>query len=109
MSWSVRFFRTARGEEPVRSFIIRQDPKTRMRMNLSIDLLSRQGPFLFPPYAKKLQQNLYELRIRGRNEIRIFYAMRDGEYHLIHAFKKKSQKIPSQELKTALDRLRKLI
>jgi len=52
---------------------------------------------------------LYELRISGRVEIRILYTVKNGEYYLLHAFKKKTQKTPSREIKTALDRIKEII
>ncbi|MBI4079501.1 MAG: type II toxin-antitoxin system RelE/ParE family toxin, partial [Candidatus Levybacteria bacterium] len=41
--------------------------------------------------------------------IRIFYTIYNKEYYLLHAFKKKSQKTPTQEIKTALDRIGELV
>ncbi|MBI3443610.1 type II toxin-antitoxin system RelE/ParE family toxin [Candidatus Woesebacteria bacterium] len=81
----------------------------RSKIALSILLLKNQGPFLKPPYIKKLQDKLYELRISGRVAIRIFYTVANNEYYLLHAFKKKSQKTPSKELKVAVDRMKELI
>lgn len=67
------------------------------------------GPFLKPPDIKKIQNKLYELRIPGKTAIRIFYTVVQGEYYLLHAFKKKSQKTPTRELKVAIDRAREII
>jgi len=64
---------------------------------------------LKPPYIKKLQDKLYELRISGKVAIRILYTISNNEYYLLHAFKKKNQKTPSKELKIALDRMREII
>ena len=75
----------------------------------AIRLLANNGPFLKPPYIKKLQGKLYELRMSGIVAIRIFYTIHNNEYYLLHAFKKKSQKTPAQEIKTALDRMRELV
>ena len=72
----------------------------------SIKLLSVGGPFLKPPDAKKIDKNIYELRIQGKEAIRIFYKKTDKGYLLLHAFKKKTQKIPKKELKIAIDRAR---
>lgn len=107
--WIINFFQTSRGENPILEFIENQDKPTQTKITHAIDLLEKGGPFLKPPYMKKLQSGLYELRISGKIPIRIFYTMQNGEYHLLHAFKKKSQKTPSKELKIALDRLKELI
>ncbi len=105
MAWRVLFFQTARGDYPVKEFIEEQDKIIRTKIGLSIRLLINNGPYLKPPYIKKLQSKLYELRISGKVAIRIFYTMTNNEYYLLHAFKKKSQKTPAKELKVALDRM----
>ncbi|RJP46098.1 MAG: type II toxin-antitoxin system RelE/ParE family toxin [Armatimonadetes bacterium] len=109
MAWKVSFFQTARGDFPVREFIEEQDKAVRTKIGLSIRLLINNGPYLKPPYIKKLQSKLYELRISGKIEIRIFYTIANNEYYLLHVFKKKSQKTPSKEAKVALDRMRELV
>lgn len=109
MAWRVRFFQTARGDRPVEQFIREQEETVYARILHSILILEERGPFLKPPDIKKLQSNLYELRISGKSAIRIFYTIKRKEYILLHAFKKKSQKTPTKELKAALDRLRKVI
>ena len=108
MAWKVLFFQTARDDYPVKEFIEKQERSTITKINLSIRLLIDYGPFLKPPDIKKLQNKLYELRIQGKSSVRIFYTIIKGEYYLLHAFIKKSQKTPPKELKVALDRMRKL-
>ncbi|MBI2086154.1 type II toxin-antitoxin system RelE/ParE family toxin [Candidatus Daviesbacteria bacterium] len=109
MAWKVLFLQTARGNSPVKEFVENQDKTTYMKLIHAIELLENGGPYLKPPYIKKLQDKLYELRISGKVAIRIFYTIINGEYYLLHAFKKKSQKTPSKELKVALDRARELV
>lgn len=109
MAWKVYFFQTKRGDYPVNKFIEEQDFPTQTRIAKSIRLLNNHGPFLKPPYIKKLQDKLYELRISGKIAIRIFYSPKNDAYYLLHAFKKKSRKTPSHELKVALDRMKELI
>ena len=58
----------------------------------------------FPKVTK-----LYELRIQGENSIRIFYCFQKGKFYLLHIFRKKTQKLPKKEIKTALDRLKQII
>lgn len=109
MAWKVKFFQTARGDYPVKDFIEEQDKSTQTKIAHSVRLLVDYGPFLKPPDIKKLQDKLYELRIPGKSAIRIFYTLTGGEYYLLHAFKKKSKKLPSKELKVALDRMKEII
>lgn len=109
MSWKVYFFQTKRGDHPVKIFIEEQDYATQAKITRSIRLLIDHGPFLKPPYIKKLQDKLYELRITGKIAIRIFYSPKNNAYYLLHAFKKKTQKTPVQDLKVALDRMKELV
>ena len=109
MPWKVKFFQSARGDWPVKDFIEEQDKSTQTKIAHSIRLLVDYGPFLKPPDIKKLQNKLYELRIPGKTSVRIVYAVTGGEFYLVHAFKKKTQKTPAKELKVALDRTKGLI
>ncbi len=108
-TWKVRFFQTSRGDSPVEEFIKEQDETTYAKILNAAALLKNGGPFLKPPYIKKIQDKLYELRIFGAAAVRIFYTIKNEEYYLLHAFKKKSQKTPSKELKIAIDRMKELI
>jgi len=64
---------------------------------------------MMPPYMKKLRQNLYELRVKSKVAVRVFYSPVTGIYYLLHAFVKKTQKTPEKELKIAIDRMRDLL
>ena|SRR3990167_3615500 len=109
MAWKILFFRTVRGVSPVQDFIEALDANTYAKIIHSLELLENYGPYLKPPYIKKLKDKLYELRITGKVPIRIFYIMADNKYYLLHVIKKKSQKTPSKDLKLALDRAREII
>ena len=74
LSWKVVFYETIRGDSPVYKFFIRQQPKAQSKITHLVDLLSRYGNMLGLPHSKALSGGLYELRIRGREEIRIFYC-----------------------------------
>lgn len=73
-----------------------------------IKLLERFGNELGMPYSKKLLPNLYELRVRGQQEIRIFYGFHQNQAVVVHLFIKKSQKTPQKEIETALARIAQL-
>jgi phage-related protein len=57
------------------------------------------------PNAKSIGGGLYEIRVRGKQEVRILYvfAKKDPIY-LLHGFLKKTQAIPKRELAIALTR-----
>jgi phage-related protein len=61
------------------------------------------------PFSKKIGNNLFELRVRGNNAIRLIYCFSKKRIVVLHAFKKKTNKIPQRELKTAVDRMKQII
>ncbi len=67
----------------------------------TIDLLEKFGHRLGMPHSKKISSKLLELRVRGEQEIRLFYCFNHGSIYLIHGFIKKSQKTPQKELQNA--------
>ena len=74
----------------------------------TIDLLEEFGPKLGMPHTKKISDHLFELRIRGIQEIRIFYTFRKSQIYLLHGFIKKSKRTPKKEIRVALQKLKKL-
>jgi phage-related protein len=106
--WKVKFFKTGRGATPVLDFIENQDNRIKTKFGKLVRLLINNGPLLRPPQSKKIAKDLYELRSSGKDPLRIFYTSKDKIYYLIHIFKKKSQKTPPRELKTALDRIKEI-
>lgn len=69
------------------------------------ELLDRFGHELGMPHSKNIGGGLYELRIRGIQEVRLFYAFHKGVALLLHGFIKKSQRIPGKEMKIVRQKL----
>lgn len=69
----------------------------------AIELLERFGYRLSSPYVKKLNKDIWELRIRGKQEIRILFAINNSKYFLLLGFVKKSQKTPKRHIEKALE------
>lgn len=105
MEWNILLFETNRKEKPVNEFIKSLDGKTQSKAAQAIDLLEQFGNLLRMPYSKKLTRELYELRIRAREEVRIIYCFKNRNIYLLHAFKKQTQKTPRKEIELALRRL----
>jgi phage-related protein len=108
-TWVVKFYQTKRGDYPVNDFLTDQDNEISTKVFSYFSLLQNNGPFLKPPQIKKLQSNLYELRIKSKLNIRAFYTIFNNEYYILHIFKKKTQKTPTKELKIAIDRMNSII
>ncbi|MBP6867303.1 type II toxin-antitoxin system RelE/ParE family toxin [Candidatus Shapirobacteria bacterium] len=73
-----------------------------------IELLEKYEYKLGMPYTKQIQKNLYELRIQGRQNIRLFYCFHQNKIVFVHAFIKKTNKTPSKEINTAIKRIKSL-
>ncbi len=108
MSFRIIFFESDRGEKYVEEIIKSLDPSTIAKVVHTIDMLEKFGPALGMPHSKKLTKELYELRIRGKQELRIIYCFARNDIYLIHGFLKKSQKTPAKELSTAEKRFSNL-
>jgi phage-related protein len=105
----VKFFVSSRGEAYVKVFVSTLDPSTVIEVAKGIGLLKEFGYHLRMPYSKALGSGLFELRVIGRRQIRVFYGYVSGEVWLLHAFEKKTQKTPLAELRLAHKRLLTLI
>lgn len=89
-------------------FIHSLDETTIAKVLRTIDLLEMFGHKLTLPHSKKVQAQLFELRVRGKQEIRIFYVFHKDAVVLLHGFVKKSKRIPNKEIHTAIQKLRVL-
>lgn len=105
MEWKILEFETTRGERPVAEFIKDQQPQTIAKISHLIDLLVIHGNLLGMPHAKRLETNLYELRVRGKEEIRIIYGFIGHTIYLLSGFKKQKQKTQKKEIETVRRRL----
>lgn len=105
MPWKITVFETGRGDKPVEIFLRSLSSSALAKTLRLIDLLEKYGNTLSMPHVKFLKDNLFELRVRGKEEVRVLFAILGKNIFLLHAFKKKSQKTPQKELKTALQRL----
>ncbi len=75
-----------------------------------VELLMEFGPNLRMPHSRALGSGLFELRPKGREGIgRAFYCYVIGQRVLIlHAFIKKTQDTPEQELRIVRKRMKEV-
>lgn len=95
-------------ESDVEKFITTLQKPTIAKVLRTIDLLERFGYQLGSPHTKKIRDDLFEIRIRGQQEVRIFYIFSKKKIILLHGFVKKTQKIPQCELKIAIRKFKDL-
>ena len=107
-NWKIIYYKLGNQNKfPVYDFIESLDLKSKAKISISFDLLEKYGINLGMPHVRKLKNyDLWELRILGGDNIRIFYvAIRDRKFLLLHGFIKKKQKTDAKEIKIALNRL----
>jgi hypothetical protein len=92
----------------VEKFIYSLEKPTIAKTLRTIDLLERFGFNLGMPHSKKITGNIFELRARGQQEVRIFYCFHKDQIHLLSGFVKKSQKTPPREILKAANKCRAL-
>jgi phage-related protein len=103
--WEIETYSTPSGQEVVEDFILKLQPSTKAKLARLLDLLSQYGAELSMPHAKPMGKGMYELRVRGKQEVRIFYVFVKGStIYLLHAFQKKTQETPKRELELARSR-----
>ena len=75
-----------------------------------VELLIEHGPSLRLPHSRAFGDGLFELRPKGRSCIgRAFYCYMVGKQVIVlHAFIKKTQQTPDNELKLARKRLKEV-
>lgn len=99
----IRFF-----DEEVGEFLKSFEKNTDSKVLRTLNLLETFGSELRMPHSKKILGGLFELRIRGTQEVRVLYTFQKNSVILLHAFVKKTQRIPLKELHCALDRMHTL-
>lgn len=105
MEWKVVFFESRRGEKPVEKSFYKQQLKAQGKILHLFELLRAYGSQLGMPHTKQLGLGIYELRVRGKEELRILYGFKQKTIYLLHAFKKQTQKTPRKEIEIAQKRL----
>ena len=99
---SVSFFIDERGHRPVREFIDQLPLKEQAKIIAYLAELKRQGNNLHRPMADYLGEGIYELRPRD-NRVFYFFFLRENVV-LLHAIRKKTDKIPQRDIDLCLKR-----
>ena len=105
---SVKFFKTANGNEPVRTFLRELERSERNIVGTDIKEVQFGWP-IGMPLVRKMAPDLWEVRstLEGRI-VRTLFTVVANEMVLLHIFIKKSQKTPKVDLDTAIRRLKQL-
>jgi len=105
--WNIEYYQSEPGRSPVAEFIDSLEAAAKARVARILDLLEEFGIELGMPYARHLEKQLWELRVRqARNRYRIIYFLTSGQtFVLLHGLSKKTGPVPRSDLETAKRRL----
>lgn len=94
--------------DAIEKFIQSLEKNTIAKVIHTIELLEKFGNKLELPHSKMVSGGIFELRIGGSQNVRIFYAFSGNKAVLLHGFIKKTPKIPNKEIGLAIKRLNSL-
>ena len=101
----VVFYETEMENQPCRDFLLELDKEDRQEVGADIFSVQKGFP-LGLPLCKKIMNDLWEIRSNIADGIcRVFFTVSDNTIVLLHGYKKKSQKIPLEEMKIVKSRL----
>lgn len=92
-------------DEKIEKFIFGLEKVVLAKTLRTIDLLEHFGSELGMPHSKKIRGQLFELRVRGGQEVRLLYVFHKNSAVILSGFIKKQQRIPLRELILAEQKL----
>jgi phage-related protein len=102
----IRYYRSARGDEPVREYVEALPSRERDDWDEVLTLLGLFG-LEAPVSLRQLEGKLWEIRL-GRHRV-AYVIVRGPEMVLLHAFKKQAQRTARSDLDLALRRAREVL
>ncbi|OGK25360.1 hypothetical protein A2954_02225 [Candidatus Roizmanbacteria bacterium RIFCSPLOWO2_01_FULL_37_12] len=95
-------------KNPVKDFIDSLDKKQKSKVFGIFQLVEEYGIFSVPQHIKKIKGTpFWEIRILGKDNIRLIFILDKSSLIIFHGFIKKTQKTPQLELKLTFTRFTK--
>ena len=107
----VFFFKTKSGNSPIEKYIDKLPEEDQARFLEVVDEIEREGLEACRVIFKPIEGKLWEIKFRaGTSGYRVFYVLiTKDEMVWLHVIKKKTQKTPKKELKTARQRMKEVL
>ncbi len=95
--------RTTQGGRPVKAFLDGLSRQAKAKVYAALEMLAQEGNRFRMPKSRSLGEGLHELRIpHPKGPFRIIYCFLPGRrILLLHAFVKRTEQTPQQDLDTA--------
>jgi phage-related protein len=106
MSTDVYYYTTSGGENPFARFLDSLEKSAAAKVLRLISAINVYGLLSILPHTKKLTGTpLWEIRILGKDNIRVIYVTKhDRAIIVLHGFIKKTQVTPHREIAVAMKR-----
>ena len=103
---TIYYYISPTGDNPIEQFLDSLSERQQVKILRIFQYIKEYGLSAILPHTKKLTgTSLWEIRILGKDNIRVLYVIPTSNFVLVlHGFIKKSQKTPIKELQTALAR-----
>lgn len=102
--YSIEFYGSKKNNE-IKLFIQSLQKSSIAKSVRIMDRLQQYGLSIGMPFVKKIDNNLYELRVCGNEDIRYLFITRGTIFYIVHAFKKKTNRITKNDLTIAKKRM----
>ena len=104
--WEVVFYETAGGRRPVTEFLEKGCTHRQAAKLLdTLTMLEEAGFSLGPPWLKKVDEDLWELRVQAdKARLRVLFYRYGNRFVLLHGLKKQRQRLSESDLRTARGR-----
>jgi len=105
-STKIYYYLAPFGKNVIREFILSLQKNQQAKIRRILQLINDYGLTSANPHIKKLSGTpFWEIRILGKDNIRILYVASDiNSILVLHGFNKKTQKMPIKELNIAFKR-----
>lgn len=102
----IQYYLTLSGKNPISDFLDTLNPKQQVKLLRILNSIKAYGLQSVFPHLKKLTGTpFWEIRVLGKDNIRVIYISFTKDSILaLHGFIKKTEKTPQREIKLAFDR-----
>jgi len=104
--YRIFYYTSTKGIIPAKKFLDSLEKSTKVKVFRIFQFYQSYGLTSIIPHTKKLKgYPLWEIRIRGKDNVRIIYAVyTKSSIIVLHGFLKKTQKTPQKNISIALER-----
>ena len=107
-NWKVIYYTSESHDNPVQLFLDNLESREQSKILRILQYIREYGLISVLPHVKKLSGlPVWEIRVLGRDSIRVLYVVpTELTVLVLHGFRKKTQKTPKKEIRMALERYR---